>query len=68
MESSMLFNKYFQTSFLFLLCCFSSDAMEIKGASPFFSMPDMTVAKISPDGKSIATIRYQEKKTTNYRY
>jgi len=60
MESNMLFKKAFSTVFIFFLCCFSSSAVEIKSASPFFSMPDMTMAKISPDGSSIATIRYQE--------
>jgi hypothetical protein len=60
MESKMLFNKVFQFIFLFFLCCFYSTATEVKKTSPFFSMPDMTMAKISPEGSSIAAIRYQE--------
>ena len=56
----MLFKKAFQTVLLFFVCCSCNLATEIKNVSPFFSMPDMTMAKISPNGSSIATIRYQE--------
>ncbi|MDP7592981.1 MAG: prolyl oligopeptidase family serine peptidase [Litorilituus sp.] len=58
----MFFKKLFQAKLLLLLCCFSYSALAVTQASPFFSMPDMTMAKISPEGKSIATIRHQNNK------
>jgi len=47
---------------LFSLFISTSNAAEDKLAEAFFSMPDMTMAKVSPNGKHIAAIRYQGKK------